>query len=152
MGSPLSSSRTLVSGSIECKFPASAVGEESGPGMSPHGWNNVLMILEITTSPRETLVWAPTIQDADELRRSLSDSGHLVLEADPWELDFFGRIPDDERHEFDPARVLNVEIGITAHESLTALLRAGHELRWHRWQGVENRGDVWGVPIAPLGT
>lgn len=106
------------------------------------------MILEVITSPRETLVWAPTVEDADEFRRSLSDSGHLVLEADPWELDFFGRIPDDERHEFDPARIVNVEIGITANESLAALLRAGHELRWHRWQRDETRDDVWGVPVA----
>jgi hypothetical protein len=109
------------------------------------------MILEITTSPRETLVWAPTIQDADELRRTLSDSGYLVLEADPWELDFFGRIPGEARQEFNAARILNVEIGITAHESLTALLRAGHELRWHSSQGDENRGDVWGVPVARPG-
>ena len=122
-------------------------GVSRGPAV-PHSWKNVLMILEITTSPRETLVWAPTLQDADELRRSLSDSGNLVLEADPWELDFFGRIPDDGRHEFDPARILNVEIGITAHESLAALLRAGHELRWHRWQRDETRDDVWGVPVA----
>src|SRR5690554_4814310 len=100
------------------------------------------MILEITTSPRETLIWAPTVENAHELRRSLSDSGHLVLEADPGELDFFGRIPNDERHEFDPARILNVEIGVTANESLTALLTAGHELRWHRWQRDENRHDV----------
>jgi hypothetical protein len=106
------------------------------------------MLLEITTSPRETLVWVPTVQDADELRPFLSDSGHLVLEADPGELDFFGSIPDDERNEFDPARILNVEIGTTANEALTALLRAGHELRWHRWKRDETRDDVWGVPVA----
>jgi len=106
------------------------------------------MILEITTSPRETLVWAPTAQSADELRRSLSGSGHLVLNASPWELEFFGHIPHDERHEFDPARILDVEIGVTAYESLNALVGAGHELRWHRWQSEANRGDAWGVRVA----
>ncbi|MET0886144.1 MAG: hypothetical protein ABWX92_06805 [Mycetocola sp.] len=106
------------------------------------------MILEITTSPRETLVWAPTTQDAAELRRLLSDAGHFVSEADPSELDFFDRIPDDERHVFDPARILDVEIGITAAESLAELIGAGHELRWHRWQSEKNRHDAWGVPVA----
>ncbi|HRN28193.1 MAG TPA: hypothetical protein PK781_09080 [Terrimesophilobacter sp.] len=106
------------------------------------------MILDVTTSPRETLVWAPTVQDADDLRRSLVDSGRLVLEAVPWELDFFGVIPAGERHEFDPARILNVEIGYEASEFLNALLDAGHELRWHPWQRDVNRADAWGVPIA----
>ncbi|MBS1906197.1 MAG: hypothetical protein JST33_06435 [Actinobacteria bacterium] len=107
------------------------------------------MRLEITTTPRETLVWAPTAQAAARLRKLLTDSGCLVLEADPSELDFVDRVPDHEREEFDPARIIDVEIGAEAYESLTALAKAGHELRWHRWQSDQTVDHVWGVPITP---
>lgn len=105
--------------------------------------------LEITTTPRETLVWAPTAQAAAELRKLLADSDCLVLHADSPELDFFDRIPHCERNEFDSARIIDVEIGAEAHESLTVLADAGYELQWHRWQRDQADDHVWGVAIAP---
>jgi len=89
---------------------------------------------EITTTLRETLVWAPPPAVADELRALLAGAGNVVLDADDWELTFFNAIPDTERHEFDPARILDVEIGVNAGESLEMLVGAGRELSWHRWQ------------------
>src|SRR5690554_315280 len=106
------------------------------------------MILETTTSPPQTRGWAPTVSDAEHFRRLLTEAGHLDLEANPSELDFLGQIPDDERHEFDPSLILNVEIGYEAHGSLMTLINAGHELRWHRWQHAANRDKAWCVPIA----
>ncbi|MCT1396650.1 hypothetical protein M4D51_13040 [Microbacterium sp. p3-SID338] len=105
------------------------------------------MILEITTTPRETLVWAPTAQDADQLRRELTDAGFLVMDADPWELNAFGRIPEGEHAEFDPARIFNVEIGAEANASLQALVDSGHRLVWHRWQPRPPR-KVWGATVS----
>jgi hypothetical protein len=46
-------------------------------------------------------VWAPTAQHADQLRGELTDSGFLVLDADPWELDQQSLIPEGEHLEFD---------------------------------------------------
>lgn len=109
------------------------------------------MKLEITTTPRETHVWAPTPEDAAQLWRLLKSDGHLVLRAHLRELSFFVSIPDDERDEFDPARILNVEIGAEAYDSLSALVDAGHELRWHRWQRHEDRDTVWGIPVGVAG-
>ncbi|MGV9195313.1 hypothetical protein ACQ143_13295 [Microbacterium sp. MC2] len=106
------------------------------------------MKLEITTTPRETLVWAPTQGAAAELRRLLVAANCLVLDADPWELDF-DRIPEGERDQFDPERVVDVEIGAAAYASLTALVDSGHELRWHRWQREPLEDQVWGVPVGP---
>lgn len=68
------------------------------------------------------------------MRRLLKSGGHLVLRAHLRELSSFASIPDEERDEFDPARILNVEIGAAAYDSLSALIDAGHELRWHRWE------------------
>lgn len=104
------------------------------------------MRLEITSTPRETLVWAPTTQDAAQLRRELTDTGFLVMDADPWELDALGRIPEGEHHEFDPARIFNVEIGAEANASLQALVDDGYTLIWHRWQPRPGRG-IWGVAV-----
>lgn len=66
------------------------------------------MILEITSTPRETLVWAPTVQDADQLRRELTDTGFLVVDADPWELQRHGLMPEGEHDEFYATRIFNV--------------------------------------------
>ncbi|TCJ23791.1 hypothetical protein E0W80_09540 [Microbacterium sp. PI-1] len=104
------------------------------------------MELEVTSTPRETLVWAPTTQDAAQLRRELTDTGFLVIDADPWELDTLGRIPEGEHHEFDPSRIFNVEIGADANASLQALVDGGHTLIWHRWQTYLAR-KVWGVSV-----
>lgn len=109
------------------------------------------MKLEITTMPRETQVWAPTPEDAAQLRQLLENGGHLVLRAHVRELSFFASIPDDERDELDPARILNVEFGGEAYDSLTVLVEAGHELRWHRWQSHED-DTVWGVPVGNAGS
>ena len=103
--------------------------------------------LEITSTPRETLVWAPTMQDADQLRRELVDAGFLVLDADPWELDQHKLIPEGEHAEFDPARIFNVEIGAEANASLQALVDSSHRLVWHRWQPRPPR-KVWGVAVS----
>lgn len=105
------------------------------------------MELEITVTPRETHVWAPTAQQADQLRRELTDSGFLVLDADPWELDQQGLIPDGEHLEFDPARIFDVSIGADANATLHALVDSGHTLIWHRWQTRLAR-KIWGVTVA----
>ena len=105
------------------------------------------MRLEITTTPRETLVWAPTPALAAELRALLTDAGHLVLDVNDWELNFFNATPDAEQHEFDPARILDVEIGANAGESLETLVRAGHQLSWHRWERDHTARHVWGVLV-----
>jgi DNA-binding XRE family transcriptional regulator len=105
------------------------------------------MILEITSTPRETHVWAQTAQHAGQLRRELTDSGFLVLDADPWELDQQSLIPEGEHLEFNPARVFDVSIGADANATLHALVDSGHTLTWHRWQTRLSR-KVWGVTVA----
>lgn len=111
------------------------------------------MELELTSTPRETHVWAPTAQQARALRRELTDSGFLVRDADPWGLDQQGLIPQDEYLEFDPARIFDVAIGPDANATLHALVNSGHTLIWHRWQTRLSR-KIWGVNVAipPRGT
>jgi len=104
------------------------------------------MRLQITSTPRETLVWALSVAAAAKLRRMLTVAGHLVLDADTWELDTRGQIPEGERDSFDAARILNVEIGADANVSLTALRDVGYELVWHPWQQRPPR-KVWGVTV-----
>lgn len=103
--------------------------------------------LQITITPRETLVWAPTVEVAQELRRSLTDDGYLVLDAAPFELTSAGLIPEGDHIEFDPARIFNVTTGPNANATLQALVDSGHMLIWHRWQTRLAR-KVWGVSIA----
>lgn len=107
----------------------------------------MVMELEVTVTPRETHVWAPRPQAAQELRRELTEAGYLVRDADPWGLDTAGLIPDGEHLEFDPARIFDVGIGADANATLHALVDAGHTLIWHRWQTRLSR-KVWGVPVA----
>ncbi|MGN6128599.1 MAG: hypothetical protein ACTHON_18725 [Humibacter sp.] len=95
------------------------------------------MIIEVTTTPRETLLWAETPALADELRALLRDAGVLILPANSWELEFFNRIPDDEQHQFDPARITNLEIGANAYDALHAVVATGHRLRWHPWENAD---------------
>lgn len=103
--------------------------------------------LEITATPRETHVWAPTAKAARELRRRLMDDGFLVRDADPWDLEQLGLIPEDEYLEFDPSRIFNVTTGPNANATLHALVDDGHTLIWHRWQTSRAR-KVWGVSVA----
>ncbi|MEX0158618.1 MULTISPECIES: hypothetical protein [unclassified Microbacterium] len=103
--------------------------------------------LEITVTPRETLVWAPTVQAALELRRSLANDVYRVLDSDPFELIAAGLIPEGAHLEFDPARIFNVTTGPKANATLQALVDSGHTLVWHRWQTPLAR-KVWGVSIA----
>lgn len=105
------------------------------------------MELGITVTPRETLVWAPTVQQAQELRHELTESGYLVRDADPWELDNAGLIPEGAHLEFDPARIFDVGIGADANATLHALVDSGHTLIWHRWQTWLAR-KIWGVSVA----
>ncbi|MDP3949524.1 hypothetical protein [Microbacterium sp.] len=105
------------------------------------------MELEITSTPRETHVWAPTAQQARALRRELTDSGFLVLDTDPWELDQQNLIPEGEHLEFDPARIFDVSIGADANATLHALVDSGYTLIWHRWQTRLAR-KIWGVNVA----
>ena len=99
------------------------------------------MNVEVTTTPRETLLWAETPALADELRTLLQNAGVLVLPADSWELEFFNRIPEAEQHLFDPAKIIDVEIGMNAHDALTAVVAAGHSVRWHPWQAHDGTSD-----------
>lgn len=102
------------------------------------------MILEVTATPRETLVWVPTVQAADQLRSELTDSGFLVRDADPWDINDLGLIPEGEHLEFDPARILNIEIGADANATLQVLVDDGHTLVWHRWQTrPARRSGAW---------
>lgn len=104
------------------------------------------MELEITVTPRETLVWAPRPQAAQELRHELEESGYLVRDADPFELTSASLIPEGHL-EFDPARIFDVGIGPDANATLHALVDSGHTLIWHRWQTRLTR-KVWGVSVA----
>lgn len=105
------------------------------------------MDLEITVTPRETLVWAPSAPTGQELRRALLDEGYLVLDADPFELTSAGLIPEGEHLEFDPARIFNVATGPNANVTLQALVDFGHTLVWHRWQTRLAR-KVWGGSVS----
>ncbi|CAH0144477.1 hypothetical protein SRABI98_00625 [Microbacterium sp. Bi98] len=105
------------------------------------------MELEITVTPRETLVWAPAERDAQKLRHELTESGYLVRDADPFELTSVGLIPEGEHLEFDSARIFDVGIGPNANATLHALTDSGRSLVWHRWQTRLSR-KVWGVPVA----
>lgn len=114
--------------------------------MAPRGLNAIVE-LEITATPRETLVWAPSTEHAAQLRRELTDSGYLVLDADPWELNQQSIIPEGEHLEFDPARIFNVDIGADANASLQMLVDSGHVLFWHRWHPRPAR-KIWGVAVS----
>lgn len=105
------------------------------------------MQLEITGTLRETHVWAPTARQADQLRRELTDSGFLILDADPWDLTQQGLIPEGEHLEFDPALIFDVSIGADANATLQAIVDSGHTLIWHRWQTRLSR-KIWGVNVA----
>ena len=105
------------------------------------------MDLEITVTPRETHVWAPSAAAADKLRGRLTDDGYLVRDADPAELQQQGLVPGRDYLEFDPARIIDVAIGADANATLQALVDDGHILVWHRWQTRLAR-KVWGVPVA----
>lgn len=105
------------------------------------------MELEITVTPRETLVWVPSVQAAHALRQELTDDGYLVRDADPFELASAGLIPEGDHIEFDPARIFDVTTGPSANATLQALVDSGHTLIWHRWQTRLAR-KVWGVSIA----
>lgn len=105
------------------------------------------MQLEITSTPRDTHVWAPAAQDADQLRRELTESGFLVLDANPWGLNQESLIPEGEHLEFDPERIFDVTIGADANATLQAIVDSGHTLIWHRWQTRLSR-KVWGVNVA----
>ena len=114
------------------------------------------MNIEVTTTPRETLLWAETPALADELRTLLQNAGVLVSPADSWELEFFNRIPEAEQHSFDPAKIIDVEIGANAHDALTAVVAAGHTVRWHPWQmdGMTSEGaiEILGVDVRAADT
>lgn len=84
------------------------------------------MDLKITSTPRATHLWAPSVQQASELRRELTEYGFLVRDADPWELDEAGLIPDGQQDEFDPTRIFDVAIGADANATLQALVDSGH--------------------------
>lgn len=106
------------------------------------------MDLEITATARETLVWAPTAAAAQQLRSALADDGYLVRDADPFELESAGGIPEGQNLEFDPERIFDVTTGPDANATLHAIIDAGHTLVWHRWQKRRIARKVWGVSVA----
>lgn len=119
----------------------------SQPSEQSAEWTAQGLLLELLTTPRATLVWAPTADYAAEVRSALNAAGHVALDVDEWELDF--AMPDSagEPDPPDLACIVNVEMGAAAHEALTALIAAGYELIWHPWQrkpGIK----AWGVPVA----
>lgn len=91
------------------------------------------MELALSTTPRETWVWADSDQQKGQIQALLADAGCLVL-------------PTAEPHS-EP-RAINVEIGVTAMDSLQALERAGASFRWHPSQYELNRApQLFGIPV-----
>lgn len=87
------------------------------------------MELALSTTPRETWIWTDSGQQKEQIQTILADAGCLVLPA-------------------SEPRALNVEIGVTAMDSLQALERAGVSFRWHPSQHELNRGPgLFGVPV-----
>lgn len=92
------------------------------------------MLLEVSTSPRSTWVWASDVDEAQQVRKILRTAGCEVYPA-------VGRNAEP--------RVLDLEIGVVAGEGLQALVEAGYSFLWHPTQHVLNRGaTVLGVPVV----
>lgn len=102
------------------------------------------MELEITVTPRETLVWAAKAPTAQELRRKLEESGHLVRDADPFELTSAGLIPEGEHLEFDPTPTGATRTDIVDKNGKVTLCYAGHI----RHLGIGR--PYSGTPVLPL--
>lgn len=91
------------------------------------------MELELSTSPRSVWVWAPDLDQADDLRATLLAAGRGV-----WEVYGTGAEP----------RALDVSIGADALDALRSLLDAGHTLRWHPSQHPLNRTPaLYGITV-----
>lgn len=91
------------------------------------------MELALSTTPRETWVWTDSDQQKEQIQALLADAGCLVL-------------PTSEPHP-EP-RAINVEIGVTAMESLQALERAGASFQWHPSQHEFDRApQLFGMPV-----
>lgn len=95
------------------------------------------MELEVSTTPRETWLWAASSAEADRLRALLSAAGHVVLEPD---------LPaaSEEAKGYEPGRIIDIEIGATAADALDTVRAAGYTLRWHPRQASPNRGTLFG--------
>ena len=92
------------------------------------------MILDVSTSPRATWVWAPDVDQAQRLRDILTAAGCSVQNAT-------GR---NAEH-----RVLDLDIGVVALEGLEVLIAAGYSFRWHNDQHPLNRSStIFGLPVV----
>jgi len=92
-------------------------------------------VLEVTTSPRSTWLWAATV-DAAAAVRALLDAHSMS-----WELPY--------RYGREVPQVTDVEIGVTAAEACEVLAEAGWTFRWHPDQEPLNRRETLrGVPIS----
>lgn len=91
------------------------------------------MELALSTAPRETWVWTDNDQQKEQIQALLADAGCLVL-------------PALEPHP-EP-RAINIEVGVTAMDSLQALERSGARFRWHPSQHELNRNpQLFGIPV-----
>ena len=92
------------------------------------------MDLQLSTSPRATWLWAVDVDQAQELRSLLKEAGGSVSSA-------VGRNAEP--------RVLDLDIGVVALDSLEVLRRAGYSFRWHPQQSALNRAtDLYGIPVS----
>lgn len=109
-----------TTGARECPVSAGAYG--------------LVMLLEISTSPRSTWLWANDAEQAEQLRELLTAAGCEVYSA--------------AGQNAEP-RILDLDIGVVAGEGLMALAAEGYGFIWHHSQHVLNRGQtVLGVPIV----
>jgi hypothetical protein len=91
-------------------------------------------VLEISTSPRATWVWAADRGQAEELQTALSAAGHQVSAA---------------RGGNAESRTLDLDIGPVALDGLQFLLDSGYSFRWHPGQHPLNRAEhLFGIPVA----
>jgi hypothetical protein len=91
-------------------------------------------VLELSTSMRSTWLWAADVDEACALARLLEGEGCSVRPVT-------GRNAEE--------RVLDLDIGVVAGESLDALVRAGYSFRWSPQQHPLDCGEgLYGVRVA----
>ena len=107
------------------------------------GKNSDPVVLQVSTTPRETWLWAPTAADAVRARAVLHAARCTVLAPTEDEAEMWILSATTAAEAFDADRIIDVEIGVTAFESMDTLVAAGYILQWHPRQQLRNR---WALP------